>query len=56
MQDLLATGGAFGTADYMLPTPEWAVFGAPEAGFDPQETRVRKTRNHVTKPGAAVGV
>lgn len=25
---------------YALETPSWAVFGAPERGFDPAETRV----------------
>ena len=30
----------------MLPTPHWAVFGAAEAGFDPQEERHVKQRNH----------
>jgi len=23
----------------MAPTPQWAVFGNPERGFDPQENR-----------------
>jgi hypothetical protein len=30
----------------MLATPPWATFGAPEAGFDPGQTRMKKTRNH----------
>ena len=25
--------------DYMAPTPDWAVVGHPQHGFDPQETR-----------------
>ena len=29
----------FTAADYMAPTPHWAVYGAKEQGFDPQETR-----------------
>lgn len=45
-QDLVASGKEFDSTDYMLPTPSWAVFGAKEAGFDPQETRFRKIRRH----------
>jgi len=29
----------FGVTDYVADTPEWAVFGATEAGFDPTDTR-----------------
>ena len=29
----------FSSCDYMAKTPNWAVFGAEERGFDPQETR-----------------
>lgn len=29
----------FSSCDYMAKTPSWAVFGATERGFDPQETR-----------------
>jgi tRNA wybutosine-synthesizing protein 1 len=36
----------FTALDYALPTPEWAVFGASEAGFDPNEKRFRRK----TKP------
>eukprot|EP00758_Cryptobia_borreli_P009856 Tbor_TRINITY_DN5517_c4_g1::TRINITY_DN5517_c4_g1_i1::g.12571::m.12571/K15449/TYW1; tRNA wybutosine-synthesizing protein 1 len=25
--------------DYLLPTPQWSIYGAPEAGFDPKQTR-----------------
>jgi len=45
-QDLVASGKEFDSTDYMLPTPSWAVYGAQEAGFDPQETRFRKVRRH----------
>lgn len=34
-------GVEFGVEDYCAPTPSWAVFGAAEAGFSPNETRVR---------------
>lgn len=29
----------FSAEDYMAPTPDWAVFGAEERGFDPKEVR-----------------
>uniref|UniRef100_A0A7C9A8H1 tRNA 4-demethylwyosine synthase (AdoMet-dependent) n=1 Tax=Opuntia streptacantha TaxID=393608 RepID=A0A7C9A8H1_OPUST len=44
--DLVASGKAFSSTDYMAPTPSWAVYGAAEGGFDPGQTRYRKERNH----------
>ena len=29
----------FSAVDYMAATPDWAVFGHPQQGFDPKETR-----------------
>lgn len=52
MQELVAGSESFSSQDYLLPTPEWASFGAPEAGFNPRETRVRKIRNHPRKAEA----
>ena len=55
-EDLIASGKPFTSDDYMLPTPEWAVWGAEEAGFDPEQMRFRKKRNHPGKkpaPGPA---
>jgi len=49
VQELVAGLEPFSSQDYLLPTPEWASFGAPEAGFDPRETRVKKVRNHPGK-------
>ena len=49
-QELAAMGESFGSEDYMLPTPAWASYGAPEAGFDPKDTRVKKVRRHPSKP------
>ena len=46
LQALAAAAKPFVTTDYMLPTPKWAVYGADEAGFDPQEIRFKKVRNH----------
>ncbi|DBA96026.1 hypothetical protein WJX77_003968 [Trebouxia sp. C0004] len=48
-QAMVAAGDSFVTTDYMLSTPDWAVYGAHEAGFDPQETRFKKIRNHPQK-------
>ncbi|CAO2834786.1 unnamed protein product [Amaranthus hypochondriacus] len=45
-QDLVASGEPFKSIDYMAPTPSWAVYGAAEGGFDPQQARFRKERNH----------
>jgi len=49
LQAMVAAEESFVTTDYMLPTPSWAVYGAHEAGFDPQETRFKKIRNHPQK-------
>jgi len=48
-QDLVASGEKFRSEDYMAPTPSWAVYGAAEKGFNPNETRVRKIRRHIQK-------
>lgn len=45
-QDLVASGKPFKSTDYMAATPPWAVYGAVEGGFDPQQARYRKERNH----------
>ncbi|ELU18799.1 hypothetical protein CAPTEDRAFT_180119 [Capitella teleta] len=38
----------FTAMDYMAPTPSWAVYGAQEQGFDPQEVRhYRKKRKEL---------
>ncbi|GFR44418.1 hypothetical protein Agub_g5622, partial [Astrephomene gubernaculifera] len=44
--ELVRQGGEFSSQDYMLPTPEWAVYGSTAAGFDPQQQRVKKVRRH----------
>ena len=36
----------FTALDYMAPTPSWALYGAKEEGFDPEETRFRRTRKN----------
>lgn len=57
-----ASGGkdTFTSLDYMSKTPDWAVFGAEEAGFDPIETRWRRNKGKGGMPsvdpeGAAEG-
>jgi tRNA wybutosine-synthesizing protein 1 len=41
---LARTGEPFTDVDYMAPTPAWAVFGAAERGFDPNETAYRRNK------------
>ena len=38
----MAGGVEFGVEDYWAETPDWALYGADEAGFDPKDTRVFK--------------
>eukprot|EP00835_Amoeboradix_gromovi_P004811 NODE_402_length_9320_cov_0.440252.p1 type:complete len:620 gc:universal NODE_402_length_9320_cov_0.440252:2433-574(-) len=43
---LLALKEPFTSTDYVAKTPEWAVYGSSEKGFDPDEKRVyRKKKN-----------
>ncbi|KAF2309975.1 hypothetical protein GH714_006026 [Hevea brasiliensis] len=44
--DLVASGKPFNSMDYMAATPSWAVYGAQEGGFDPDQSRYRKERHH----------
>lgn len=44
--DLVASGKSFTSKDYMASTPTWAVYGAEEGGFDPEQTRYKKERHH----------
>lgn len=34
----------FSSLDYISPTPEWAVYGASERGFNPNDTRFRRNK------------
>eukprot|EP00051_Salpingoeca_urceolata_P020935 m.321305 g.321305 ORF g.321305 m.321305 type:complete len:769 (+) comp19708_c16_seq1:128-2434(+) len=43
--EMVGSGRKFVTADYMAPTPEWAVRGHPARGFDPVETRHKRSRD-----------
>ena len=47
-----ATGQTFSSLDYTAATPAWAVFGAKEQGFDPQEKRwFRKGKAEINVEG-----
>ncbi|KAH8914494.1 hypothetical protein BT69DRAFT_1232257, partial [Atractiella rhizophila] len=37
--ELVEGGKDFTAIDYSITTPEWAVYGSPEAGFSPEDTR-----------------
>lgn len=50
---LVSEGASFGSMDYLAPTPEWALYGSEEAGFDPLEKRVFHNR---TKRRAEAGL
>ncbi|GAB4852076.1 S-adenosyl-L-methionine-dependent tRNA 4-demethylwyosine synthase [Ancistrocladus abbreviatus] len=50
--DLVASGRPFNSTDYMAVTPSWAVYGAEEGGFDPEQTRFRKERYHKSNRSA----
>lgn len=41
---LQAADHPFSSVDYLEPTPDWAVFGAKERGFDPVEMRFKGNR------------
>jgi len=40
--ELLKSGKQFDKLEYIAKTPEWALWGSDGAGFNPQDTRVRK--------------
>ncbi|WVZ60732.1 hypothetical protein U9M48_010716 [Paspalum notatum var. saurae] len=44
--ELVTSGKAFKSQDYMAMTPSWAVYGAEEGGFDPDQSRFKKERRH----------
>ncbi|CAE5964196.1 unnamed protein product [Arabidopsis arenosa] len=52
--DLVASGEPFTSTDYMAQTPSWAVYGAQEGGFDPEQLRYKKERHHHPKPQAVL--
>jgi len=42
--ELTRGGTDFDSMEYVAPTPDWALYGSQEAGFDPKETRVYHNR------------
>jgi hypothetical protein len=46
---------SFSAGDYMAPTPDWAVYNAPEGGFSPDDVRFRRTANGKAPTAAAAG-
>ena len=44
----MISGKPFKSQDYMAVTPSWAVYGAEEGGFDPDQSRFKKERRHGT--------
>merc|ERR1712232_1097746 len=42
--ELATAGSSFSAMDYCAPTPDWALYGSEEHGFDPQEKRVFHNR------------
>lgn len=52
--ELVKSGKPFTSLDFIAKTPDWAVFGAAEGGFDPEETRFyRKNRKTDTEVAAS---
>lgn len=49
VQRYYETGEAFTSEEYSVETPSWALWNAPEEGFDPVDLRFRKHRNHPGK-------
>ncbi|CAG7681726.1 unnamed protein product [Allacma fusca] len=47
VQKFYETGdeSSFTASDYMVKTPNWAVYGSTERGFDPDETRWKRKNN-----------
>lgn len=43
--DSMGGQASFTALDYMSPTPEWAVLGHSQRGFDPDETRWHRKKN-----------
>lgn len=46
--ELVGSGKPFDSMDYIAPTPSWAIYGAKELGFDPEEMRVYRNKSGTT--------
>ena len=42
--DLVESNASFTSLDYLAQTPDWAVFGSEEQGFDPVETKFKRKK------------
>jgi len=42
--ELIKSGQPFTALDYRAETPQWALFGSKERGFDPSESRFKRTK------------
>eukprot|EP01129_Flabellula_baltica_P006239 TRINITY_DN2317_c0_g1_i1.p1 TRINITY_DN2317_c0_g1~~TRINITY_DN2317_c0_g1_i1.p1 ORF type:complete len:661 (-),score=169.57 TRINITY_DN2317_c0_g1_i1:44-2026(-) len=49
--ELINSGESFTSEEYMEPTPYWAVYGAEERGFDPEETRYKRNKKKAPTGG-----
>ncbi|KAJ8100709.1 hypothetical protein POJ06DRAFT_196328 [Lipomyces tetrasporus] len=47
--ELLREGGEFGPMDYIAKSPSWALFGAEQAGFNPEDERVVSKKSKAYK-------
>jgi len=57
VQRFYSTGEGFESSDYLADTPDWALWGAVEEGFDPGETRFKRVRTKkadVVRPPAGL--
>ncbi|EDK46687.1 hypothetical protein LELG_04868 [Lodderomyces elongisporus NRRL YB-4239] len=56
--ELLESGKDFVDIDYVAPTPEWAIWGSQEAGFNPVDTRwdrkAEKLKNKLAREEEAI--
>jgi tRNA wybutosine-synthesizing protein 1 len=54
MQEYYASGktATFKSTDYMLRTPDWALYQSKERGFDPNEQRWRRNASGTTVENA----
>jgi len=46
--ELIKSRKDFTAVDYMEPTPPWALVGAKERGFDPEQMRFRRNKPYQT--------
>ncbi|CCH45653.1 tRNA wybutosine-synthesizing protein [Wickerhamomyces ciferrii] len=52
--ELLKNGQPFDKLDYIAKTPDWALWGSDSAGFNPEDTRVRKKGKNKEKKAPVI--